>query len=186
LLSLRRKTSIVFFVKDSKIIKKNNLICGMLELKKELYTICLNIADQRIQTAENAIIAAREAAENDTKSSAGDKYETTREMMQQEISRNEVQLLEARKLKQSLMQINPEKTSKTVQAGSLVTTNNGIFFLTIAAGKLRVDEKDIFAISPASPVGLVLKGLKAGESCVFNSKEYKSFERLKSGRTLRI
>lgn len=148
----------------------------MLDLKKELYKRCLIIADERIATAKNAITAAREASEDDTKSSAGDKYETTREMMQQEISRNEIQLDQAKKLKQTLDRIQPGKSSETIQPGSLVLTTNGNFYLSIPAGSLNIDGTTVFAISPASPVGQQIKGLKSGESFNFNGKEFKIIE----------
>ena len=79
--------------------------CRMPDLKEKLLKKCFEAVDERIKSAENAIISAKEASQDDTKSSAGDKYETTREMMQQEISRNEAQLYEAKKLKHSLLQI---------------------------------------------------------------------------------
>ena len=71
----------------------------MIELKKELYKQCLDYVQQRMQAAEQAIEAAQKASNDDTKSSAGDKYETGRAMMQQETARNLVQLNETNKLK---------------------------------------------------------------------------------------
>ena len=145
----------------------------MKALKQELYNRCMLVADDRISTAQNAITAAREASEDDTKSSAGDKYETTREMMQQEISRNEVQLQEAKKLKQSLLAIDPTKSTESVQAGSLVETSNGTFFLAIFAGNVQLEGKTIITISPASPIGKQLKSLKAGEGFTLNGREFR-------------
>ena len=145
----------------------------MKSLKQELYKRCLSIAEERIRTAQNAIAAAREASEDDTKSSAGDKYETTREMMQQEISRNEVQLMEANRLKQSLLSIDPSKSTDAAQPGSLVETTNGTFFLSIFAGSIKLEGKTIMTISPASPIGKQLKGLKAGDGFSLNGKDFK-------------
>lgn len=145
----------------------------MIAIKQELYSRCLLVAEERIKTAQNAITAAREASEDDTKSSAGDKYETTREMMQQEISRNEVQLQEAKKIKQSLMAIDPTKPTDSVQAGSLVETSDGTFFLSIFAGSIQLGGKTIITISPASPIGKELKGLKAGDGFTLKGREFR-------------
>lgn len=145
----------------------------MLSLKQELLRRCFESVDQRIRSAENAIFSAKEASQDDTKSSAGDKYETTREMMQQEISRNEAQLYEARKLKHALSQINIEKASETVQNGSVVFTDNGNFFISVSAGQFTIGKDIFFAISLASPIGKSLTGLKRGASFRFNGKEYK-------------
>ncbi|WP_423147975.1 3-oxoacyl-ACP synthase [Rubrolithibacter danxiaensis] len=144
----------------------------MFEIKEKLYRHCLKYIEDRISTAENAIISAQEASKDDTKSSAGDKYETTREMMQQEISRNQVQLLEAKKLHHALLQISPENTSKTIQAGSLIYTSNGNFYFAISAGQVRIENELFFAIAPTSPIGFKFKGRTAGNVVAFNGREF--------------
>jgi len=57
-------------------------------------------------------------------------------MMQQETDRNHAQLNEANKLMVALNQINGNTISKTAEAGSLVITNNGKFYIAISAGTL--------------------------------------------------
>lgn len=144
----------------------------MNTLKQHLYEACQFYIDQRIKTIENAIASAKEAATDDTKSSAGDKYETTREMMQQEIDRNTTQLNEALKLRQALSLIDPQSSSETTQNGSLVITNNGNFYLSVSAGAIDIDGTIYFAISPVSPIGSKLLKLKKGDKFTFNNKEY--------------
>ena len=144
----------------------------MVTLKQQLYNQCLAYVEQRISTADNAIKSARESANNDTKSSAGDKYETGRAMMQQEIDNNTRQLNEAKKLKMVLDQIQPDKETDSVQLGSLVITNKGNFYISISAGQLATDENIYFAISSASPIGAKLMRLKAGAEFNFNGKDF--------------
>jgi transcription elongation GreA/GreB family factor len=144
----------------------------MLHLKQELFHKCLQFVDERIASTENAINQAKDASQDDTKSSAGDKYETTREMMQQEISRNEAQLHEAKKLKHALLQIPVNKTARSVENGSIVSTNNGNFFIAISAGQINVEGKTYFVISSASPIGRLMLGLKKGEKFTFNGKAF--------------
>jgi transcription elongation GreA/GreB family factor len=144
----------------------------MLHLKQELFNKCLRFVDERIASTENAINQAKDASQDDTKSSAGDKYETTREMMQQEISRHEAQLHEAKKLKHALLQIPVNKTAKSVENGSIVSTNNGNFFIAISAGQITVEGKTYFVISSASPIGRLMLGLKKGEKFTFNGKAF--------------
>ncbi|POY37958.1 3-oxoacyl-ACP synthase [Solitalea longa] len=143
-----------------------------MEIKRKLYQACQAYIDLRIATIDKAIVAARDASTDDTKSSAGDKYETTREMMQQEIDRNTVQLNEALKLKQALALIKPDTLSEIVQPGSLVITNNGSFYLSISAGSLNIEGVSYFAVSQASPIGSKLMRLKKGASFQFNDKNY--------------
>jgi transcription elongation GreA/GreB family factor len=144
----------------------------MLHLKQELFNKCLEFVDERIASTEKAISQAKDASQDDTKSSAGDKYETTREMMQQEISRNEAQLLEAKKLKHALLQIPVTKNSKIVENGSIVLTNNGNFFIAISAGQMTVNGLTHFVISSASPICRLMLGLKKGGKFSFNGKNF--------------
>jgi transcription elongation GreA/GreB family factor len=115
--------------------------------------------------------AAQASANDETKSSAGDKYETGRSMMQLELEKQSSQLAEAIKLQQTLDRISLER-SDTVRAGSLVTTNQGIFFLAVSAGQVNVEGITAMAISMASPVGTSLRDRKVGEHFVFSGKRY--------------
>src|SRR5690349_6782961 len=113
-----------------------------MNLKKQLYTLCFEYITTRIRNAEALITDAREAAANETKSSAGDKYETGREMMQQEVDLNLRRVAEAKGQLQMLEQVDIEKTTLTVMPGSIVTTNAGAYFIAISSGKLQVEGSD--------------------------------------------
>ncbi len=125
-----------------------------------------------MDAAELAIQEAQKSSTDDTKSSAGDKYETGREMAQQETNRNLAQLNEANKLMVALNRISATGVSARAEPGSVITTNNGNFYLAISAGSLQAGGKTYFAVSPASPVGLKLAGKLAGESFSLNGKSY--------------
>lgn len=112
------------------------------------------------------------AANEETKSSVGDKYETGRAMMQIEIEKNATQLTEAQKLIEALHKIDPRKRTEKIQAGSLAITNQGNFFIAISAGQLMLDRQSFFAIAPTSPIGVLLMGRSAGLSFDFNRKNY--------------
>jgi transcription elongation GreA/GreB family factor len=140
-------------------------------IKQKLHTCCLVYVNERIAAAQEAIQTAQHSANEETKSSAGDKYETGRAMAQLEIEKNTVQLAESLKLKQLLEQISSEHSTVKVQIGSVVITNQGNFYIAISAGQFIVDEKTYFAISPASPIGQKLIGLRMHESFLFNKRE---------------
>jgi len=142
-------------------------------LKTKLYALCLGYVNQRMDTARQALLSAQQSAGEETKSSAGDKYETGREMMQQETNRNMAQLTEANKLLAALNQISINNARHdTVHPGSLVFTDNGIFYIAISAGVLKYDGETYFAVSLASPIGQQLKGKKAGQAVSINNKTY--------------
>ncbi len=143
----------------------------MSSIKQLLYNRCQEYVDTRIQSATDAITMAVEATNEDTKSSAGDKYETGREMMQQEIDRNRKQVQEAEKLKAVLHQIDPEKPCDHVRNGALVHTDHMIFYISISAGEFQVDGQKYMAISAASPLGLKMMNCKAGDHFDFNNRK---------------
>lgn len=143
----------------------------MSTLKKKLYQECLNYVQRSIDAAQQGINEAQQAAKDDTKSSAGDKYETGREMAQQESNRNMAQLHQANKLKVQLNQV-PVTPSSYVDNGSVVITDLGNFYVAIGAGTVMVDGINYIAISLVSPIGQKMKGLNSGEGFSLNGKNY--------------
>lgn len=144
----------------------------MQELKASLYQLCLKFIEERIKTAETALQQAREASNDDTKSSAGDKYETSREMMQQDIDRNKRLLIDAEENQRVLNSISETQHSEEARNGSLVMTDQGNFYLSISAGQLHLDNKTYFAISAVSPIGKLLLGKQKGDKFDFNGRKY--------------
>lgn len=128
---------------------------------------------QRINTAETALKQSQEASNDDTKSSAGDKFETTREMVSQDIARTKNLLFDGQQNLQQLISLESvPSTGDTVRNGSLVYTSKGIFYISISAGQMKVDDQLVFAISFASPIGKLMIGKKVGESFSFNQNAY--------------
>ena len=144
----------------------------MQELKASLYQLCLKFINERIQTAETALQQAREASNDDTKSSAGDKYETSREMMQQDIDRNKRLLMDAEENQKVLNSIKYVPYSQSARNGSLVLTDQGSFYLSVSAGQLHLNDKTFFAISAVSPIGKLLLGKQKGDKFDFNGKKF--------------
>ena len=136
--------------------------------KPALHALCQAFVEQRIAAATQAMRAAQESSNSDTKSSAGDKYETGREMANAERDRHAAQLQQARQLLAELARINPELPCDAVWPGALAHTSLGWFYLSISAGKLAGTE--VFAVSAAAPVAVALRGLRAGEEAVFNGR----------------
>ena len=77
--------------------------------KEDILDCLYGIIDEKIAISTKAITSATEARDGDTKSSAGDKYETGREMMQIEIEKNKLQLANAQHLKEELSRISVQK-----------------------------------------------------------------------------
>jgi len=144
----------------------------MADIKQQLYTLCTEYIAAKETDIRRTIDEAREAANNETKSSAGDKYETGRETMQQEIDLNLTRLNELKKLKVTLDRILPDQKSDIVVPGSAVLTSNGNYYIGISAGVLNAGGNAYYAVSAASPIGAALTGRRKGDSFSWNGKSY--------------
>lgn len=142
------------------------------KLKQQLLTHCREQTAQRLAGIADSLAKIEEARDGETKSSAGDKFETGRAMMQMEAAKLKGQLEEAAKVRQVLDQIDPMHTTERIASGSLVATNRGNYFLAVGLGKVRLEGRVFFCTSLDSPIGQQLHGKQPGESFTFNELEF--------------
>jgi len=142
-----------------------------MAIKEKLFNHCHVYIIERIDRFKKEIQTAQLAANEETKSSAGDKYETGRAMAQIEIERNMQQLNEAEKLLHVLSNIDLEQKGERVQTGSLIKTSQGNFFIAISIGMIEMEAQSYFIVSAESPIGKQLMGKRKGEQFKWNNKE---------------
>jgi transcription elongation GreA/GreB family factor len=142
----------------------------MENIKAELYNYCLSIIEGKLNTINSVFDSAQASANNETKSTAGDKHDTARAMAHLESEKNAKQLVEINKLKRVLPYLKDYKQSNKAELGSLVNTNTGNYYLSISLGKLTLHAKDYFLISAVTPIGKLLIGKSIGDSVSFNGK----------------
>lgn len=142
-----------------------------MSLKQKIYDQYLQLLNERIGLLQKVLDDLKESGSNETKSTAGDKHETALAMLQIEQAQKREQLHEALLQKTQLEKINPGIISSAVVNGSLVKTNRGYFFLSVALGKIIVDGLTIIALSPQSPLGMKLPGLKTGDQIQVNGND---------------
>jgi len=143
---------------------------NLIFLKQRLLEECKRYVALRIETAHQSMVNAQEAANEEGKSSVGDKYETGRAMMQIERDKAAQQLDEALKLKNIIDQISMETGSGKIILGSLVVTNSKKIFISIGIGKLFLDDEEFLVVAPGSPLGKQLMGLKVNDETMFNKE----------------
>jgi transcription elongation GreA/GreB family factor len=143
-----------------------------LKTKQVLYSKCLEYIDIRFQTVQNTIREIQESLLSETKSSAGDKHETGRAMLQLEREKAGNQLAEINKIKENFFKIDVSKSAKNVGLGSMVYTTNSNYFIAISAGELTVDTIKFFSISPNTPIGLLLMGKQVGDIIAFREQKF--------------
>ncbi len=134
--------------------------------KSKVLEFTRNKITEKIQSFEH-LIAETRASNNDTKSSMGDKYETGREMLQQEINNLQRQLNEALN-QQTLIQKITSEPSPKVQNGALVKTDKGLFYIAASIGEIVVDNQRIMTVSVESPLVKTMMGLQSGKNFSIN------------------
>ena len=144
-----------------------------MSFKDKVLSHCHHLVDERIMLSQKLIEEAQNAANQDTKSSMGDKYETSREMMALEMRKAGEQLQENSKLKRVLGELNTNLSANKISLGSLISTSIGDFYLSVSLGKIEIEGKTIFVLSAVSPLGKELLGKSTGEEFVFNSRDIK-------------
>tara|TARA_B100000768_G_scaffold154854_1_gene151676 strand:- start:1008 stop:1460 length:453 start_codon:yes stop_codon:yes gene_type:complete len=145
----------------------------MINLKDALFKQCVAHVNTRLQTIQTIISSHQKALSSETKSSAGDKHETGRAMLQLEMEKAGQQLASVQQMQQTLARVPIAKSSTSIRLGSIIETSSIHYFLSVSAGKLTVNEITYFAISPSSPIGQLLVGKQAGDIFHWNGKEIK-------------
>ncbi len=140
------------------------------ELKQLLFEKCSDYIEARFSTIQSSIEEIQESLSSETKSSAGDKHETGRAMLQLEREKAGQQLAEIENVKNALAQINIEKVSETIILGSLVYTSQYNYFIAISAGLLTIGTETFYAISPQTPIGQLLLGKRVGDRVDFRKQ----------------
>lgn len=145
----------------------------MKEFKKQVIKAMEKELEERLKMATQTYNDALESRNNDTKSSAGDKYETSRAMMQQEMDNAEISIHQVKVFQNELQRLPLEENADAVMSGSLVETTNGVYFLGLSLGKIEVNNLIVYAISTASPLGKLLLNKKVGDVIDLNSNQQK-------------
>jgi transcription elongation GreA/GreB family factor len=141
------------------------------DLKRMIVTRMKEIIADKKSMIKSEIESATNSRNNETKSSAGDKYETGRAMVQYELEKAQVQLEKINELENELLRIDVSKKNNKVEYGSLVFTNDNKYFISIGLGKIELNNEPVFCISLNSPIGKILQNKKAGEKVSFRGKE---------------
>lgn len=139
--------------------------------KQKLFEICKIQIEQSIALAEREMQMSQEAANSEGKSSAGDKYETSRAQSHIERDRYAKIVAENQNLLSSLLQIDINKAFDKIEFGTIVSTQKSKYFISVGLGKFTLECVDYYAISPNSPIGKLLLGKKKNDIVVFANQE---------------
>ena len=131
----------------------------MKSTKSQIQANLRSILENTLEEARREYLLAKESRDSDTKSSAGDKFETGREMIQREMDKLSALVDNTLNSIAKLDRIADLPASMVISEGSLVETDQETYFISIGYGKLD----SIYAISIESPLGVELKGKRVGD-----------------------
>jgi hypothetical protein len=140
-----------------------------LIFKNKLKQVCKTIIELRINAAKAAIMNAQQAANSEEKSSAGDKYETSRAMSHLEKDMHARQLTENLKELATLHAIDVNTIYTVGKPGAFLQCSGASFFIAAGLGKQVIETDTIFFLSPNAPLAKVLQNKKEGDSFLFNT-----------------
>ena len=134
----------------------------------------LNEMHERIRRgiSETSVIldGIQESIDSETQSTAGDKHDTSRELMQQEKNKVAQNLRNQMSLESLVLRLKKVVVSNEVSFGSLVLTNVGWFFIGLPLGRIRFEDEDILCISGNAPAAKILESESIGASIKMNGK----------------
>jgi transcription elongation GreA/GreB family factor len=146
----------------------------MQSFKEKVSRFYIESVSDKIKTLQKQQEDLLESLKHETKSTAGDKYETSRAMLHQEQENIAAQLSVLLRQKAILesISLNKDVQAEKVQFGSLIKTNKGIIFIAAALGKALIEDQAVFAISPESPLGKLLIDQQTGKTITIQSANY--------------
>ncbi|MEM8520045.1 hypothetical protein [Flavobacterium sp. PL12] len=143
-----------------------------MTFKQKIYTYYLQLVQDKIDVFRDMISALTEDSKNDAKGSAGDKHETALSMMHIEQEKLNRKLREVLDQKIILDKIEATAITETIILGSLIKANGIFLYLSVALPKIAIEGINVIALSPQSPLGNKLMGMKVGHSFEINTTKY--------------
>ncbi len=144
----------------------------MVTNKEELFYKCLDTVNRQIDKYKNEMDQIRESMENNDAHTDYDEDDSKGQLLG-DFEKYAEYLDNSRKMKEKLSRIDQKHYSEQIDFGSVVETSENYYFISVALGKITLDEgSTVFAISTEAPIYQEMKGKKAGESFTFNGKEH--------------
>lgn len=140
--------------------------------KKDVIEYILSVLRSNTNLLEKELKSISEEKNSITKSSSGDKHETSRALMQSEFDKiynNYQSQLNHLKVIESL----DISVKSKIGLGSLIETDSSILFIGIGLGIHQIDKRKVLIVSKASPIGKQIYGKEEGDYIFLNNNKEK-------------
>ncbi len=145
-----------------------------MQTNKELVILeCKKVLDEKIRNLFISMNEIKDSLQGETKSSAGDKHETSRAHLQLEQEKLGQQLYEWEQQRAFVERHKTSINSTHIGLGSLIETDHGDFYILCNLGKINVNGKNIMVISPKSPLAISFMNSDQKSVVLKNGVNYK-------------
>ena len=144
--------------------------------KQGLKSLCVAMLRERVDTAKEAMQSAQDSANNEDKSSAGDKYEVGRAMSQIDRDLSAGRMEEAIQELLKLESIDTDKLYEEVNNGAVVICGDPVYFIASGLGVITYEGGKVIVLSPKAPFSNLLRGKVIGDKVTFNGKSFEITE----------
>jgi transcription elongation GreA/GreB family factor len=135
--------------------------------KKQVHAALIDALNEKHKELQAALAETDDSLSADSKSTAGDKHETGRAMAQLEREKIGGFIQQHEQLMTNAQRLDSSIKTPAIRLGSLVNTSNGWYYISVAAGRIVLENTPVFCLSPAAPLVGVLLGKKSGEEVVW-------------------
>lgn len=142
-----------------------------MTFKEKVHKSLFELIAGKEQLCKAEMESLKESKDNETKCSAGDKYETGREMMQIELDKAQSRLNNYSTALKMLSSIDLNKAFERIEFGVLVVTNYETYYISIPEKKLTIEDKNIYPVSLSSPIGKALFNKQKNDVVEFQNRE---------------
>lgn len=144
--------------------------------KKVLVDTAISTLEGKIKEFKDEILDLQDAMNADGKSTVGDKHETNRAIIQNEIEQLGKSLASHEQHLIMFSAIDFDHTHDYVESGTFVITNKFHLFMGVSLGKIEVEGDDVQFVSMESPIAQALLKKKAGDKVEFHGETLEILE----------
>ena len=140
--------------------------------KSEFLSFLNEKIEYKIRKANEYLESIQESIRSETKSTAGDKHDTNRELMQQERNKAAQNVSHQLLAQKTIMELRKSKSSKQIGFGSLIQTNRSFIYIGLSIGKVAYKDQNVLCVSPVSPLARAFESKTENQEVDFNEVLY--------------
>ncbi len=148
----------------------------MSELKSKIITKLIVQLDEKLSHLNSHSKDLNDALNSETKSTAGDKHDTSRAMIHLEQEKIQHQFSALQHQRYQLLSYKNATSSDQIVAGTLIQTEQNTFLLGVGLGKQLLNGQLIYCIGAETTLAHQLLGKTVGDEFFFNGKTEKVVE----------